>query len=186
MAKAYYNDGGVQKRWTASMVDGVGYSIVPAFSLGWLYIGSYHASVSNGGNGFTLLSTITGGYNGHIAQQLCTIITFRFGNGSGTLYNGWQLSLPTQNEMVTYWYHVSRSQVDVYCKNNSFNSSDSGIVLLSGDPDLWTCKGGTILNNQPTDVVQFAKITPHTSFDPQIVVSKSQPTNTNAALWVKV
>lgn len=185
MAKAYYNDGGVQKRWTASMVDGVGYSIMPAFNSCWLYIGSYHAPVSNGGHGFTLLSTIIAGYNGNIRQQLCTIITFRFGNGMDILYNGWSLSLPTKNGEISYWYHVSGSQVDVYCKSDSYNSDDASIVFLSGNPDLWTCHS-RILSSPPTDVVQFAEIRPHTSFDPQIVVSENRPTNANAALWVKV
>lgn len=163
------------------MVDGVGYSIMPAFDNGWLYIGSYHALFSDRGGGFTLLSTILGGYNGAIDQQLCTIITFRFGNGKGTLYNGWQLSLPSPNAAVTYWYHVSGSQVDVYCKSDTYNADSSSIVFLSGDPDLWTYKG-IFLGSKPTDVVQFAEIRPHTSFDPQIVVSQSQPTKRERCL----
>lgn len=110
MARAYYPDGGTFKPFTPEMVGAVGYYQTTMFHTAVLKLDTYQAQSTSSRDGFTIMSTITAGYNGNLSQQLVSILTFRFGNGSGTLYNGWQTSFPIYNTDVEYYYMVSGSQ----------------------------------------------------------------------------
>ena len=182
MARAYYPDGGTFKPFSAEMVGGVASYDVPMFNQSTLKLGSYSAANNNAGDGFTIISTITEGYNAGITQQLVSILTFRFSNGQGSpLYNGWQTSFPAYTFGLEYYYTVSGSIVDIYCKNNSFNGLNVSYVLIGRSENWQHLITGSDL---PSNAVKFTPVYTNTSVDAPIVVSASQPNNPSATLWI--
>ena len=182
MARAYYPEGDAFKPFTPEMVGAVGYYQTIMFYTSVLKLGTYQAQSTDSGDGFTIISTITGGYNGNLSQQLVTVLTFRFGNGSGTLYSGWQTSFPTYNTGVEYYYTVSGSTVTVYCKNDSYNSQNTYYEFI-GRTEGWT--NDSVVTTLPSSATKFTPVYISTSSDAQIVVSSSQPSNPSATLWIK-
>lgn len=182
MARAYYPDGGTFKPFTPEMVGAIGYYQTTMFHTAVLKLGTYQAQSTSSGDGFTIVSTITAGYNGNLPQQLVSILTFRFGNGSGTLYGGWQTSFPAYNTDVEYYYTVSGSNVTVYCKNDAYNSQNTYYEFI-GRTEGWT--NNSVVATLPSGATKFTPVYTSTSADAQIVVSGSQPSNPSAVLWVK-
>lgn len=156
---------------------------IPAFSNGIWHLGYYTYTSTTSGEGPTLLSTIAGGYNGNITQQIVTLMTFRFGNGSGTLYNGWSMDFPSILTTVNYYYHYSNNRVNIYCQNTSYSGNYQGYTVLSGSA-RWTNVGKTV-SALPSGAAAFRDIALMSSYDSPIVVAGSQPSNTNATLWIK-
>lgn len=182
MARAYYPDGDTFKPFTAEMVGGVGSYDVPMFAQSVLKLGTYSAANDNSGDGFTIVSTITAGYNANIGQQLVSVLTFRFSNGQGNpLYNGWQTSFPSYNQDVEYYYSVSGNIVTVYCKNNSYSGWNASYALI-GHSESWS--NLITVSDLPSSAIKFEPVYTHTSADAPIVVSSSQPNSPSATLWI--
>ena len=184
MARAYYENDDNYMPWTADMVGGIARYHVPMFNQSYLCLGTYAAQSTNNGDGFTIVSTITGGYNGQVPQQTVDILTFRFGNGSGILYEGYQATLPASNNSVTYYYSVSGVNITVWCNNTTFNGQNTYYAFI-GRNEGWT-QSNTTQTTKPSNLKQFTRVSIITSYDPEIVVSSSQPSNTNAKLWLQV
>lgn len=184
MARAYYGSGDNYTPWTADMVGGIARYHIPMFNQCYLCLGTYAAQSTRSGDGFTIVSTVTGGYNGQISQQTVDILTFRFGNGSGILYDGYQATLPASNTSVTYYYSVSGGNITVWCNNTSFNSQNVYYAFI-GRNEGWTQSNAT-QTTKPSNLKQFTRVSIVTSYDPEVVVSSSQPSNTNAKLWFQV
>lgn len=156
---------------------------IPSFNNGIWHLGYYIYTSTTGGEGPTLLSTIAGGYNGNITQQLVTLMTFRFGNGSGTLFNGWSMDFPSISTAVNYYYKYGSNRINIYCQNSSYSGGYQGYTVLSGS-ERWTNVGQTV-SALPSGAAAFRDIAPMSSYDSPIVVASSQPSNTNARLWIQ-
>lgn len=156
---------------------------IPYFSKGIWHLGYYTYESTTSGEGPTLLSTIAGGYNGNINQQLVTLMTFRFGNGSGTTSNGWSMDFPSISTAVNYYYKYGNNRINIYCQNSSYSGAYQGYTVLSGS-ERWTNVGQTV-SALPSEAAAFQDIAPMSSYDSPIVVASSQPSNTNARLWIQ-
>lgn len=183
MAKAYYPSGNAFKEWTANMVNAAASYETPSFNNSIYHLGYYTYVNTTSGEGPTLLCTYAGGYNGNITQQLVTLLTFRFGNGSGTLYNGWAMDFPATLTTVNYYYQYGSNKVNIYCDNKSYSGTYQGYTVISGS-ERWTDVNKTV-SALPSGAVAFRDLALMSSYDAPVIVSSSQPSNTNATLWIQ-